>query len=102
MTQLQKSLADSRRDIRDLTVTIGALDASVATLSAQVTGLVASLREQEAELTRVRCGEAQLRAVAERNLELEGHPILAQQRQIPEVWRQSLYGKRTLRTSGWW
>jgi hypothetical protein len=72
MTQLQKSLADSRREIRDLHATIAALGASVTTLNGEVTGLTASVREQEAELTRVRFNEAQLRAVVQRDRELEG------------------------------
>lgn len=61
--QTRKSVADARTEIARLTDT-------VATMSQSVAALQGALQQQQLELATVRTREAQLRAIAQRNLEL--------------------------------
>jgi hypothetical protein len=61
--QTRKSVADARTDIARLTNTVAAISENVAALKTL-------LEQQQLELGQVRTREAQLRAIAQRNLEL--------------------------------
>lgn len=64
IAQLRKSLVDSRSSLGELTATVAALNESVQALER-------TIHTQQAEIAAIRIRESQLRAVAERNLQME-------------------------------
>jgi hypothetical protein len=69
LMQIRKALSDSSRELRTLTSTVSKLNDSVRALEQ-------SIAAQQAELATLRLRESQLRAVAQRNLELEDRAAL--------------------------
>ena len=63
MAQLRKSVGDSKTELARLTAAVSAMNANVLALQQ-------SMEQQRAEIASLRTRESQLRAVAERNLEL--------------------------------
>jgi len=62
ITQMRKSLADSRTDLRHLSEAVDALNQSVIALNQ-------TLQQQRTEIERIRTRESQLRVIAKRNIE---------------------------------
>jgi hypothetical protein len=63
IVQLRKAFDDSQRDLRDLTGAVKALTQNIAALET-------SIQQQSLELAALRVRESQLRAIAQRNVEL--------------------------------